>query len=122
MSPTNSGTESCRGVTPIALQGWRSIGLKKAIAGEERDSLVPREPRTQLSIVSAENQSTNPRSEEDGILLVVPAQIFGYEIRALINNGATYSFISLANVTKCGLKVESHNIFLELCDGTKVLL
>ena len=89
MSPTSGSTESCRGVTPSTLKGWRSIGLKKAIAGEERGSSVPREPQTQLSVVSAENQSTNLRSEEDGILLVVPARIFGHEIRALIDSGAT---------------------------------
>ena len=66
VSPTSGGTESCRGVTPSALQGRRSIGLKEAITSEERGSSLPREPRTQLSVVSAENQSTNPRSEEDG--------------------------------------------------------
>ena len=60
--------------------------------------------------------------EEDQILLVVPARIFGHEIlRVLIDSGATRNFISRASVTKCGLKVESHNTFLELGDGTKVL-
>ena len=83
---------------------------------------MPKEPRTQLSVVSAENQSKNPRNEEDGILLVVPARIFGHEICALIDSGATRNFISPTGVTKCGLKVESHNTFLELGDGTKVLL
>ena len=82
---------------------------------------APQELRTQLSIVSTENQSTNPRVEEDGILLVLPARIFGHEIRALIDSGATHNFISLAAVTRCGLTVESHNTFLELGDGKKVL-
>ena len=57
----------------------------------------------------------------NGILLVVLAWIFGHEIRALIDSGTTHNSISLASVTKCGLKVESHNTFLELGDGTKVL-
>ena len=65
------------------------------------------EPHPQLSVVSTEDQSTNPRSEEDGILLVVPARIFGHEIRALINSGAIQNFISPAGVTQCGLTVES---------------
>ena len=83
--------------------------------------VMPTEPQTQLSVVSTEDQSTNPRDEEHGILLVVLAQIFGHEIRALIDSGATHNFISPASVTQCGLMIESHNIFLELRDGKKVL-
>ena len=49
------------------------------------------------------------------------ARIFGQEIRALIDNGATRRFISPATVTKCGLAAESHNTFLELGDGKQVL-
>ena len=74
-----------------------------------------------MSAVSTEYQSPNPRNEEDGILLVVPVRIFGHEIRALIDSGATRCFISPAGVTQCGLIVESHNTFLELGDGKKVL-
>ena len=89
VSPTSGGTESCTGVTISRLQDWQSIGLKQAITGEERGVEAPQEPQTQLSVVSPENQSTNPRDEEDGILLVVPTWIFGHEIRALIDSGAT---------------------------------
>ena len=53
--------------------------------------------------------------------MVVPAQIFSHEVRALINSGATQNFISPAGVTQCGLMVESRNTFLELGDGKKVL-
>ena len=53
--------------------------------------------------------------------MVVPAWIFGHEIRALIGNDATRNFISPAGVTQCGLKLEYHNTFLDLGDGTKVL-
>ena len=104
---------------PVALQGWQSIGLKKANTGEEKGDAVPQEPRIQLSAVSSENQPPIPRSEEDGILLIVPARIFGREIRVLIDSGATRNFISPAGVTQCGLTVESHNTFLELGDGKK---
>ena len=51
----------------------------------------------------------------------MPARIFGHEIRALIDSSATRNFISPAGVTKCGLRIESHNTFLELGDGKKVL-
>ena len=53
--------------------------------------------------------------------MVVPARIFGREIRALIDSGATRNFISPAGVTQWGLTVEAHNTFLELGDGKKVL-
>ena len=122
VSPTSGGTESCEGVTTSRLQDWQSIRLKRAITGEEIGDAAPQEPRPQLSVVSTEDQSTNPRDdEEDGILLVVPARIFGHEVRALIDSGATRNFISPAGVTQCGLTIESHNTFLELGDGKKVL-
>ena len=84
-------------------------------------STVQETPQTQLCAVSYKDQPKNPRSQEDGILIVVPARIFGQEVRALIDSGATRCFISPAGVTKCGLNVESHNTFLELGDGKKVL-
>ena len=123
VSPSRGGTESCVGATTSELQGWQSIVLKSAITGKEEEigNTVPNEPQTQLSTVSAGNQPPIPRSEEDGILLVVPAQIFGREVRALIDSGATRNFISPVGVTQCGLTVESHNTFLELGDGKKVL-
>ena len=121
VSPTSGGTESCIGVTTNRLRDWQSIGLKMAITGQEMGNATPQEPRTQLSIVSTENQSSNPRDKEDGILLVVPARIFSHEIRALIDSGASQNFISLAGVTQYGLTIESHNTFLELGDGKKVL-
>ena len=121
VSPMSGGTESCSGVTPSGSQDWQSVRLKRAITGKEMGVGTPQEPRTQLSAVSSENQSPIPRSEEDGILLVVPVRIFGHEICALIDSGATRCFISPAGVMQCGLTVESHNTFLELGDGKKVL-
>ena len=35
VSPMSCGTESCTGVTTSRLQDWQSIGLKRAIIGEE---------------------------------------------------------------------------------------
>ena len=51
----------------------------------------------------------------------MPAWIFGHEVHAVIDSSATQNFISPAGVMQCGLTVESHNIFLELGDGKKVL-
>ena len=41
VSPSSGGTESCKGVTTSVLQGWQSIGLKKANTGEEKGNTVP---------------------------------------------------------------------------------
>ena len=71
--------------------------------------------------MSFKDQPKNPCQQEDGILMVVLARIYGQKIRTLIDIGATRCFISPAGVTKCGLNVESHNTFLELGDGKKVL-
>ena len=123
VSPTCGGTESCEGVTTDDLQGWQSTGLNETdISTDEQRNVPSRDmPQTQLCTVSRNNQPKNHRTKEDGILLIVPARIFGQEIRALIDSGATRNFISPATVTRCGLYVESHNTFLELGNGTKVL-
>ena len=118
VSPSSGGTESCQGVTTDDLQGWQSSGLHEANIGS---STVQETPQTQLCAVSFQNQPQNPRQQEDGILMVVPVWIYGQEVRALIDSGATRCFISPAGVTKCGLDVEAHNTFLELGDGKKVL-
>ena len=118
VSPMSGGTESCEGVTTDDLQGWQSTGLQEANIGSRA---VEERPRMQLSAVSFKDQPENPRTKEDGVLMVVPARIFGQEVRALIDSGATRCFISPAGVTRCGLSVESHHTFLELGDGKKVL-
>ena len=57
----------------------------------------------------------------DDILLVVPVRIHGHEYRALIDSGATRSFISPAYITETGMKTRKNNTFLELGNGSKVL-
>ena len=64
---------------------------------------MPQEPQAQLSAVLTGYQPLVPRGEEDGILMIVPARIFGQEIRALIDSGASRNFISPTGVTRCGL-------------------
>ena len=118
VSPTSGGTESCQAVPTDDLQGWQSIGLSEANISSRSEKEMP---RTQLRAMSFKDQPKNPRDQEDGILMVVPIRIFGQEVRALIDSGATRCFISPAGVTRCGLAVESHHTFLELGDGKKVL-
>ena len=60
VSPMSGGTESCEGVTTSRLRDWQSIGLKRAITGAKIGDATPQEPRSHLSVVSTEDQSTNP--------------------------------------------------------------
>ena len=121
VSPMSGGTGSSTGVTANDSRGWQLDIVKKANIGMGEGNSVPETSRTQLCAVSNDSQPKNPRREEYGILLVVPVRIFGHEIRALIDSGATRCFASPAGVTKCGLNVERCNTFLQLGDGTKVL-
>ena len=52
---------------------------------------------------------------------MVPVPIHGHEYRALIDSGATRSFISPACITETGMKTRKNNTFLELGNGSKVL-
>ena len=55
--------------------------------------------------VSTIENSTNSRKFEDGVLLVVPARIFGHPIRALIDSGAARGFISVNAIKPLGLSI-----------------
>ena len=89
VSPSSGGTELCQGVTTDALQGWQSIGHSEANIGRGKHISVMDSPQTHLCAMSHKDQPKNPRQKEDGILLVVPARMFGQEIRALIDSGTT---------------------------------
>ena len=61
------------------------------------------------------------RSMADGLLLVVPTQIYGKTVKALIDSGATRCFVTPSCVAKCGLKGMPQDVFLELGNGQKYL-
>ena len=52
---------------------------------------------------------------------MVPVRIHGHEYRALIDSGATRSFVSPACITEIGMKTRKNNTLLELGSGSKVL-
>ena len=68
-----------------------------------------------------EKKSEKNRNIEDGLLLVVPARIYGKTVRALIDSGATRGFISVDAVTPLGLTTRNEDTFLELGNGQKIL-
>ena len=58
---------------------------------------------------------------QDGLLLVVPANIFGYNLCTLIDIGTIRCFTTRACGTMCGLKANPCDVFLELGNGEKFL-
>ena len=61
------------------------------------------------------------RGKDDGVLLIVTARLFGHECRALIDSGATRSFVTPAAVLRCGLHSIHQETLLELADGRTLL-
>ena len=53
--------------------------------------------------------------------MVVPARIYGKEVKSLIDTGATRCFVTPSCVTAVGMKGISQDIFLELGNGEKYL-
>ena len=61
------------------------------------------------------------RNLDDGILLIVTVRVFGKEMKALIDSGASRCFISPTAVVKGGLHSVYDKTVLELADGRRVL-
>ena len=119
VSPSDGGqsgsTRLGTTATTSALQDWSSTQMKTIDPGQGEDKTSQK----QLTSVAV-NQSID-REISDGILLVVPVRIHGCEYRALIDSGATRSFISPACITETRMKTRKKNTFLELGTRAKVL-
>ena len=100
----SGGTGLRKTVTTSALQDWSSTQMKT-----EPGNGGTKTSQHQLTSVT-DNRSID-RKIDDGILLVVPVRIQGREYRALVDSGATRSFISPACVTETGLKTRKKNAF-----------
>ena len=56
----------------------------------------------------------------DGLLLVVPTQIYGKIVKTLIDSGATRCFVTPSYVARVALKGMPQDVFLELGNGQKL--
>jgi hypothetical protein len=65
--------------------------------------------------------TSNTRSVEDGILLIVPVQVYGHQVHALIDSGATRCYMAPELQTAAGIHCTESNTLLELADGSKIL-
>ena len=53
VSPSSGSTDSCKGVKTSALEGWQSVGPKKASIGTGEGNVVAKILQTQLSVILA---------------------------------------------------------------------
>ena len=60
------------------------------------------------------------RKNKDGILFRVTVSIGGRKCIALIDSGASQSYMAPATVARCELACEPALLHLELADGTKI--
>ena len=99
-----------------------SSGLKKNEENEEK----PQRHWTVVSSVKTNEGKTAEgckidRNPEDGVSLIVPVVIKGKICKALIDSGATRSFVSPSCMTVAGLQGKRSDTFLELGNGQRVL-
>ena len=69
---------------------------------------------------SPRNPSTE-RSQDDGILLIVPARLYGHKVQCLVDSGATRCYMSPDIQLAAGINCTASETFLELADGTRVI-
>lgn len=72
-------------------------------------------------MIGTVEKSENKTKTKDDLLVVVTAKIFRYSLRATIDSGAAYSFLSSLEIIPLGISVTKDYIFLELGDGQQVL-
>ena len=117
LSPFQGGSDSRNPETAGKLQVLRDFSSFSVAAGKsdqsKKDSPVymgveshtyrveDEEKETEKSVKKNKNQS---RKFEDGLLLVVPARIYGKTVNTLIDSGATKCFATPAYVAVVGLK------------------
>ena len=95
---------------------WRSIST---IAGESKPEV---EQDSHWAAVSENSPMTHDaRTMEDGLLLRIPVRINGHTMTALIDSGASRSYIKQECVAPLNLEFSSSVTYLELADGTKIM-
>ena len=110
VNPIEDGTELRNTATLKTLKHWctthRDLQNEIGIASAQQGA-APGQQRWvscahRMGNASTIENNTNSRKIEDGVLLVVPARIFGHPIRALIDSGAIRGFISVNAIKPLG--------------------
>ena len=71
---------------------------------------------------SVKKKKNEGRKFEDELLLIVPTRIYGKEVKALIDSGATRCFVTPSCVTAVGLKGISPRHFPRIRKWRKILI
>ena len=99
-----------------------SVTQQSETTDQEVQQLLTEQPASNWCAVHHTDEPVgSTRRPDDGILLVVTARVYGKECRALVDSGATRSFITPAAVLRCGLHTTHQETLLELADGRKLL-
>ena len=131
LNPLQGGSVPRNTGTPSKLQ----LLQRFTVAGSQKGSSIRSEKDQAIYVGISHPTDRLPKSDEeksvktqkkernveDGLLLVVSASIYGKQVRALIDSGATRCFVTPACVTAVGLKGTPRDVFLELGNGEKYL-
>ena len=109
------GTHTQLTKTVANVQGNSSSEQTEAQVGKTAQQWVAVDPQDPPTVPSTQ------LSQEDGILLIVPAQLYGHKVRALVDSGATRCYMSPDIQLAAGINCTASNTFLELADGTQIL-
>ena len=119
---SHSGGTERMCTTPSSIRDWRSIATSENMGCTEFIDRLREQLAGSWDAVQPEGVVPGTtRTSDDGILLVIPARVFGKPCRALVDSGASRSFVSPDGVLKLGLHCVNEPCMLELADGQKIL-
>ena len=110
MNPSGGGTAPKIMATTSVLQHWKQLQAICEVSGEEKGlEIAQYEGATTnwIGVADSADKNINKRKIDGGILLVVQARIYGHKVHALVDSGATWSFISSGPILPLGLKSTS---------------
>ena len=97
VNPSGGGTAPGITATTSVLQRWQQL---QAVCEDTGTNMGQKSAHDQgaatawVRVAEGTEKVEKERKVDDGILLVVPACIYGHKVRALIDSGATRCFIS----------------------------
>ena len=117
--PSEDSAPQHSAVTQTQLDQWKDAP-KSEVDQKQREQASRWFAVTHSASPSDSTKAKNNRAAEDGLLLVVNAQIGGHTLHALIDSGATRCYVHPQFTTMSQLEVGHDKVALELANGTKI--